>query len=56
VTVRPIASRDRPSPVERPTFNVLDADKLEGVVGSRLPSWQEGLAAYVTAVRARTAG
>jgi dTDP-4-dehydrorhamnose reductase len=56
VTVRPIASRDRPSPVERPTFSVLDADKLEGVIGSRLPSWQEGLAAYVTAVGARTAG
>lgn len=53
MTVRPIASKDRPSPVERPTFSVLDADKLEGVIGGPLPSWQDGLAAYVAATRAR---
>jgi len=44
----PIAASEYPSPVVRPAYSVLDAGRLGGL-GIFLPSWQQGIAAYLAA-------
>lgn len=44
--VQACSFREYPSSIQRPQYSVLDTRKLQTVVGS-LPSWQEGLAAYL---------
>jgi len=44
----PIPASEYPSPVVRPAYSVLDAGRLGGL-GIFLPSWQQGIAAYLAA-------
>jgi dTDP-4-dehydrorhamnose reductase len=46
--VRPIATRDYPTPALRPADSRLDAGKLKRVFGIELPSWPEGVEQCVT--------
>jgi len=42
--VRPIASRDYPTPARRPAYSVLDGAKLERAFNVSLPPWRDGVA------------
>lgn len=46
VEVEPTPASTYPSPVRRPPFSVLDADKAAALIGP-LPHWREGLARYL---------
>jgi len=41
--VEPISSAEYPTPARRPANSVLNCDKLEAVLGLRLPDWETGL-------------
>ncbi len=41
--VNPILSSDYPSPVERPSYSVLDQSKLKEKFGITMPHWQDSL-------------
>ncbi len=45
--VRPVSSAQFPRPARRPPHAVLDTGRYEAATGRRLPSWQEGLDAYL---------
>lgn len=47
VHVRPITSAEYPQKARRPAYSVLDCSKLFATTGSRLPSWEDGLARYL---------
>lgn len=42
-SIRPIATKDWPTPATRPANSRLDCRKLEGRFGLRLPDWQSGV-------------
>jgi dTDP-4-dehydrorhamnose reductase len=52
VDLTPVSSREFPSPVRRPSYSVLSKKKLYGI-GLTMPLWQEGLARYLAARRAK---
>ncbi|MDO8368103.1 MAG: dTDP-4-dehydrorhamnose reductase [Saprospiraceae bacterium] len=41
--VRPIATRDYPTPAQRPPFSVLDKHKIKAAFGLEIPHWRESL-------------
>ena len=43
VTVRPVGTKDYPTPAKRPAFSVLDNQKLKEVFGVSLPQWKVAL-------------
>jgi dTDP-4-dehydrorhamnose reductase len=52
VDLRPVATSEFYSPVQRPPYSVLSKQKLKGL-GLAMPGWEEGLARYLVARRAR---
>jgi len=44
---KPIAAREYPSKVERPSYSVLNTKKLVNVLKTELPEWRQGVADYV---------
>lgn len=48
--VVPIATRDRPTSVQRPAFSVLSTTKIERAIGYKPRPWREALAAYFEAI------
>jgi dTDP-4-dehydrorhamnose reductase len=49
MTLKPIPTSDYPTPARRPAYSVLDTAKFTATTGSRPPSWQSGIAAYLQA-------
>ena len=49
LTLKPIPTSDYPTPARRPSYSVLDTAKFAATTGSRPPSWQSGIAAYLRA-------
>ncbi len=47
IKVRPISSSEYPQKAKRPGYSVLDCEKLAGLLGSPLPTWEDALARYV---------
>ena len=43
---KPIAAREYPSKVERPSYSVLNTKKLANVLTNGLPDWRQGVADY----------
>ena len=41
--VRPIATKDYPTPAKRPPFSVLDKSKIKAAFGLEIPHWRESL-------------
>lgn len=41
--VRPIPSKDFPTPAQRPPFSVLDKSKIKAAFGLEIPHWRESL-------------
>jgi dTDP-4-dehydrorhamnose reductase len=41
--LRPIATKDYPTPAQRPPFSVLDKSKIKAVFGLEIPHWRESL-------------
>ncbi len=41
--LRPIATKDYPTPAQRPPFSVLDKSKIRAVFGLGIPHWRESL-------------
>ena len=49
VTVHPVTTADYPRPAPRPAYSVLDTSKLTGLLGRRMPPWEDALARYLGA-------
>jgi dTDP-4-dehydrorhamnose reductase len=52
VDLKPITTAEFYSPVQRPAYSVLSKQKLNGL-GLSMPRWEDGLARYLAARRAR---
>jgi dTDP-4-dehydrorhamnose reductase len=52
VDLKPISTAEFYSPVQRPAYSVLSKQKLNRL-GLSMPPWEEGLARYLAARRAR---
>lgn len=46
--VKPIASEDFPSPVQRPPYSVMDKSKIKFTFGLEIPHWRDSLYQYFT--------
>lgn len=44
--VKPIASEDFPSPVQRPAYSVMDKSKIKLTFGLHIPYWRDSLKSY----------
>ena len=44
--VKPIASEDFPSPVQRPAYSVMDKSKIKLTFGLQIPHWRDSLKTY----------
>lgn len=44
--VKPIASEDFPSPVQRPAYSVMDKSKIKLTFGLQIPYWRDSLKSY----------
>jgi dTDP-4-dehydrorhamnose reductase len=47
-TVLPIPTISYPTPANRPMYSVLNTDKLDVFLGRKMPSWREGLSAFLS--------
>ena len=45
-SVKPIASEDYPSPVQRPAYSVMNKSKIKLIFGLQIPHWRDSLIAY----------
>lgn len=45
-TVKPIASEDFPSPVQRPPYSVMNKSKIKTTFGLQIPYWRDSLNMY----------
>ena len=43
VKVRPIETKDFPTPAKRPPFSILNKAKIKSVFGIEIPHWQQSL-------------
>jgi dTDP-4-dehydrorhamnose reductase len=43
VDLTPISTESYPTPAPRPAYSVLDGDRLNRVVGVKMPDWQDAL-------------
>jgi dTDP-4-dehydrorhamnose reductase len=44
--VKPIASEDYPSPVQRPAYSVMNKSKIKLIFGLQIPYWRDSLTEY----------
>ncbi len=44
--VKPIASEDYPSPVQRPPYSVMNKSKIKSIFGLTIPYWKDSLSDY----------
>lgn len=44
--VNPIASEDYPSPVQRPSYSVMNKSKIKLIFGLQIPHWRDSLTVY----------
>lgn len=44
--VKPIASEDYPSPVQRPPYSVMNKSKIKLIFGLQIPYWRDSLTVY----------
>lgn len=44
--VKPISSKDYPSPVQRPAYSVMDKSKIKTTFGLQIPHWRDSLKTY----------
>ena len=44
--VKPIASEDYPSPVNRPPYSVMNKSKIKRIFGLQIPYWRDSLTVY----------
>lgn len=51
VSVKPVGTKDYPTPAKRPAFSVLDNKKLQDVFGVSLPQWRDALKECVQETR-----
>ena len=49
VAVDPVMTADYPRPAPRPAYSVLDSSRLAGLLGRRMPPWEDALARYLGA-------
>jgi dTDP-4-dehydrorhamnose reductase len=49
--VSPCTTADYPSPATRPKYTVLDTAKVAREAGIILPTWQDGLARFLTVLQ-----
>ncbi|MBL8842520.1 MAG: dTDP-4-dehydrorhamnose reductase [Planctomycetes bacterium] len=54
--VAPCTTADFPRPARRPAYGVLSKQKFAAAIGAPPPSWQEGLAGYLAALREGSGG
>lgn len=54
--LRPCTTEDFPRPAKRPSYSVLSSSKAQACLNTALPSWQNALASYLTAMRAEHTG
>ncbi len=47
--VTPIPTSDYPLPARRPNYSLLATDRVAVEIGRRLPTWEQGIADYLTA-------
>jgi dTDP-4-dehydrorhamnose reductase len=47
VEVVPVGTEEFPRPAPRPAYSVLDTSRLEGLIGRRMPTWEDALARYL---------
>jgi dTDP-4-dehydrorhamnose reductase len=52
VDLKPVSTREFPSPVQRPAYSVLNKQKLNGL-GISMPQWEDGLARYLAARKSK---
>jgi len=45
--VKPIASEDYPSPVQRPPYSVMNKSKIKRIFGIQIPYWRDSLIEYL---------
>ena len=45
-SVKPIASEDFPSPVQRPAYSVMNKSKIKLIFGLQIPYWRDSLTEY----------
>jgi len=45
-SVKPIASEDYPSPVQRPSYSVMNKSKIKLIFGLQIPHWRDSLTEY----------
>jgi len=45
-SVKPIASEDYPSPVQRPAYSVMNKSKIKLIFGLQIPHWRDSLIEY----------
>jgi len=45
-SVKPIASEDFPSPVQRPAYSVMNKSKIKLIFGLQIPHWRDSLTGY----------
>ncbi len=50
VTVKPITSEEFGAPARRPSYSVLNCERLTSVTGITMPPWRDALAAYLADV------
>ena len=50
VVVNPIPSSEFPTPAPRPSYSVLNTEKLEAIMNAPLPHWELGLEKFLTAL------
>jgi dTDP-4-dehydrorhamnose reductase len=48
--VEPVLSAEYARPARRPAYSVLDKSRYEAWTGHRMPSWEEGLEAYLAEI------
>lgn len=44
--VKPIATEDYPSPVQRPSYSIMNKSKIKLIFGLQIPHWRESLTEY----------
>ncbi len=47
IPVRAVTTAEFPRPAPRPAYSVLDTTRLTGLLGRRLPSWEDALGRYL---------
>jgi len=49
--VKPIATEDYPSPVQRPAYSVMNKSKIKLIFGLQIPHWRDSLSEYFKIIK-----